>query len=316
MLGLGVSIINGGTPLTRQGLIASSFASRVTDDGGIVENPSCLQSDLSDLVAEATPFTTGLVDIYKGAEAAYSLRQLRRSVSPYAIRVRRSSDDTEKNIGFDSKGDLDTNTLLDFVGSGDGWVATWFDQSSNGNDATQSTESAQPQIVSSGEVIMKNGRPAIEFDKDSSTNLNASGVTTTQPTTVSMVVTSGRGGFVNDYFFDGDDATDRQASFISGSAYSAYAGSTEGSGVTAVADLQVHGFILFNGSSGQVFFNDTGGTADMSIRALSGLDIGQRYSDGNYLEGKFQELIFWNADHSGRRDALQDEANAYYSIYS
>jgi len=47
------------------------------------------------------------------AAAAYSLRKL-KSTSELAIRVRRSSDNTEANIGFSGFG-LDTTTLLDFV---------------------------------------------------------------------------------------------------------------------------------------------------------------------------------------------------------
>ncbi len=56
-----------------------------------------------------------LLDIYTGATVAYSLRKLRTAYSGSAIRVRRSSDNAEQDINFVS-GDLDTQSLLDFVG--------------------------------------------------------------------------------------------------------------------------------------------------------------------------------------------------------
>ena len=57
-----------------------------------------------------------LLDTYTGAAAAYSLRKLRTAYSGSAIRVRRSSDNTEQDIGFTSNGDLDTSVLQTFVG--------------------------------------------------------------------------------------------------------------------------------------------------------------------------------------------------------
>ena len=46
----------------------------------------------------------------------------------------------------------------------DGAVTTWYDQSGNGNDATNSTESEQPLVVSGGTLVEENGKAAIEFD--------------------------------------------------------------------------------------------------------------------------------------------------------
>lgn len=60
---------------------------------------------------------TTLLDVVPNATAAYSLRRLRAAYTGTAIRVRRSSDNTEINIGFLSSGDLDVSTLQTFVGS-------------------------------------------------------------------------------------------------------------------------------------------------------------------------------------------------------
>ena len=50
------------------------------------------------------------------AAAAYSLRKLRSAYSGSAIRVRRSQDNAEADIGFTSTGDLNTTALLNHVG--------------------------------------------------------------------------------------------------------------------------------------------------------------------------------------------------------
>ncbi|MDH7461706.1 arabinofuranosidase catalytic domain-containing protein [Chitinophagaceae bacterium 26-R-25] len=92
---------------------------------------------------------------------AYSLRLLTSSYAGNAIQVRRSSDNTTQNIGFTAAGDLDTAALKTFVGSGNGFVSIWYDQSGNGINATQSTTSNQPQIVASGVINRDNGKPAI-----------------------------------------------------------------------------------------------------------------------------------------------------------
>lgn len=84
------------------------------------------------------------------AAAVYALRNLRKAYTGACIKVRRSSDDAEKDIGFNANGLLDTSALLNFVGSGSGFVKTWYDQSGNARDLAQATTANQPRIVNSG----------------------------------------------------------------------------------------------------------------------------------------------------------------------
>jgi hypothetical protein len=115
----------------------------------------------------------GLLDTYSGAAAAYSLRKLRAAYTGSAIEVRRTNNDVA-DIGFTSTGELDTAALLAFTGTGaldNGFITTWYDQSGNGNNATQTTALAQPQIVSSGSIINVNSKPCIQFTSTLTTNL-------------------------------------------------------------------------------------------------------------------------------------------------
>jgi hypothetical protein len=121
----------------------------------------------------SNPITPLLLDSYPNAAVAYSLRKLRTAYSGNAIRVRRSSDNAEQDIGFNSSGELDTTALLAFVGTGvlnNGFVTTWYDQSTNGRNATQPTLlTSQAQIVLNGSFIMIGSKITTNWTTDSYT---------------------------------------------------------------------------------------------------------------------------------------------------
>jgi hypothetical protein len=117
-----------------------------------------------------------LLDTYSGAAVAYSVRKLRTAYSGAALRVRRSSDNAESDIGFVAN-QLDTASLLSFVGAGNGFVTTWYDQSGNGRNASTAIASYQPRIVNSGVLeINANNKPAVRFI-DTSTGAYANYIT-------------------------------------------------------------------------------------------------------------------------------------------
>jgi len=92
---------------------------------------------------------TRLLDEYSGASAAYSLRLLDSTYTGPAVRVRRASDNAERDIYF-SGGQLDTTTLESFASGTDAFVTTWYDQSGSGNHMTRTSAANQPKIVSNG----------------------------------------------------------------------------------------------------------------------------------------------------------------------
>ena len=96
---------------------------------------------------QASAAFTGVLDGISNVAAAYSLRKLRSAYAGSAVRVRRSSDSTEQDIGFASDGEFDSAAFSAFVGGGTGFVKTWYDQSGNARDATQATTTKQPNIV-------------------------------------------------------------------------------------------------------------------------------------------------------------------------
>lgn len=119
-------------------------------------------SDYSAIDSDIT-LVTPLLDLYTGAIGAYSLRLLDNDYAGACIKVRRSSDDAELDIGF-VNGYLDDITLLTFAGVGDAFIVTWYDQSGNGRNATQTTPANQPQIIDSGEFIVMDGLRVVSFN--------------------------------------------------------------------------------------------------------------------------------------------------------
>lgn len=79
--------------------------------------------------------------------AVLSLRKL-ISTATKSIRVRRSSDDAEQDIGF-SGDTLDIASLAAFVGASSAYITKVYDQKGS-FDAVQATASKQPRIVNAG----------------------------------------------------------------------------------------------------------------------------------------------------------------------
>ena len=117
--------------------------------------------------ASATPSFTGLLDTYSGAAVGYSLRRLRTAYSGNCIKVRRASDSTELDIGF-SNNVLDTSSLATFCSGTDGFVSIWYDQSGNAKPMFNTSASRQPKIVTSGLILLENGKPILTSDGSTS----------------------------------------------------------------------------------------------------------------------------------------------------
>jgi len=265
-----------------------------------------IRENVGDYFTQNTP----LLDTYSGAAAAYSLRKLSSSYSGSAIRVRRSSDNTEQDIGFNVFGELDTVSLLAFAGTGDAFVKTWYDQAST-NDATQTTTANQPKIVSSGAVIVENGKPAVEFD-GSSNILDAS---LTIPNDFTAIITGLSTNTISNQKFIADETNSKGQLFVNAGNYNWYDGST----VTLLesADVLRHLFFV-SADSGGSFVSIDG--ADQTITGISNtgygeLRIGGRAISSQYLDGNIQEVILYPSDQSDNRSNIETNINTFYSIY-
>jgi hypothetical protein len=105
-----------------------------------------------------------LDDVTASSTGAYStIRRLRTGYTGSLIRVRRSSDNTEQDIGYGGDNYLDQSALTTFVGANSGFITKIYDQSGNTRDLAQSTSGNQPRIINAGTLSAINGLPAAEF---------------------------------------------------------------------------------------------------------------------------------------------------------
>ena len=264
-----------------------------------------------------------LLDSYSGAAAAYSLRKLKSSYTGSAIRVRRSSDNTELNIGFDSDGNLDTVALSVFVGTGNGFVTTWYDQTGNNFNRTQTTAAAQPNIVYLGAISMVNGKPAMYFDGTSttfatqgpkigetyqgagysSTVLNVTKLDSSYSTTAEYPLFGGTGWY------------DSRFSINSNKWYLINNGTGISSTVNASAN-QVVSSVVFAYTTDKVRINGTE-VISGNVGTNGGTDynyIGRSYL-GKFYKGYFQEHIIYASDKTSVISAMETNMNTYYSAY-
>jgi hypothetical protein len=277
-----------------------------------------------------------LLDQYPLASAAYSLRKLRTPYSGAAIRVRRSSDNTETNIGFDSSGNLDIVTLLAFCSGTNGFVTTWYDQSGNGRDVTQSTGANQPQIVSSGSVTLENSKPTANFDgsNDLLTILNVpifsnvSGSTliivnksnSTAVLGISSLSVNFTGAFnTNLWIAQGRTVAKRYETGgrrLSTDIFAAITSNTDSNGqaliisntnfVNTTIDLYQNTSLVANSTT----FQTSGNTDVINQDIQIGSTGTSRYWDGN-----IQEIIIYPSDQSSNRTGIETNINDFYSIY-
>jgi hypothetical protein len=260
-----------------------------------------------------------LLDLYPNAAAAFSLRKLRTAYAGSAIRVRRSSDNTEQDIGFVA-GQLDTVSLLAFCGVGNGFVTTWYDQSGNARNATNSTAANQPQIVSSGVVILTNTKPSLLFN-GATQRFDLPTISFTL-NSISFVCVIKSNTLVNNGFaFSNPDSNRIYLGYIVSSiSYCGYADSATkfnlGESTTNQELLE-----LYAGTNVNAYKNTVAST---QVTSSTASDNGQDLSIGSYQQGSFilgfyngniQEIIFYTTNQIANRTGIESNINTNYAIY-
>ena len=247
-----------------------------------------------------------LLDTYTGAFAAYSLRKLRTAYTGSAIRVRRSSDNTESDIGFNGGGGLDTTALATFVGAGNGFVRTWYDQSGNGRNQIQATNNNQPSIVTSGSIILDNGKPCISQDGVSGRILTLNTVISTSSLSVFQVFKINDNSFITN--------------FGGGSSYLLFGFTVSFAPDTLTVNSRFkNGSSLVTNDAPQVTTNYGNNTQLLSSAFYSGGATFSTFGWGNSTSfpttGNVQEHIWYTSSQASNRTGIESNINSFYTIY-
>lgn len=260
-----------------------------------------------------------LLDLYPNAAVAYSLRKLRTAYTGDCIRVRRSSDNTEQDIGFVNN-DLDTTSLLSFVGANNGFVTAWYDQSLNSRNATNATAANQPRIVNSGVLELQNTKPSMVFD-----GLNQRlGISYTLTFPFSMFaiakrLTTGSSGLVG---------TQRVGNVTAGNfiffTEAAFLRLRHPTAVEASIADNANLFLGYAGRIGNIGYVGINNSALNNSITLNStqytapISIGGAFtttSPTRLWNGYISEVVIYSFDNSTNRNNIESNINSFYTIY-
>jgi hypothetical protein len=282
-----------------------------------------------------TPPIPLLLDLYP-ATVAYSVRKLRTDYTGACIRVRRSIDNAEQDIGFVGN-DLDTVSLLLFVGAGSGFVTIWYDQMNTAN-AFQTSASNQPLIVDNGNLIMQNSRPAVYTPGGKNINTGLFTLPSFGDITLDFFAVLNNQSSDNPNHLLGlsnnNNNVDRSRVLFFGNDSSSTK-SVRLYGGNIVYSSSDSGQLLFNtnyqGGGGAFQSRVNGNILSVNSFSNSGLNINQSsgfmllsgrsasfpqlsYSNP-FSIGYVQEFIPYLSDQSSNRTAIETNINNYYAIY-
>jgi len=264
-----------------------------------------------------------LLDAYGGAHAAYSLRKLNSDYTGPAIRVVKisSSPYPEQDIGFDSNGNLDLDALDTFLDGYAGNVKTWYDQSGNGNDITQSSVGSTPNIQSSaGNLQRVDGRVALRFDGINDAlpfdatgldigNLSSFAVGKFSNTTGTQYLLAASGN-------TGGNARWQMPVLYNGDFNYAYGGDVSGVSIDANTNNNLHSMIAgATQTDMEAFLN---GTSLGTLSLTTGIDstttgIGA-LGTGGHMNGFIQEVVVYSSDQSERREGIERNISNHYDL--
>ena len=224
----------------------------------------------------------------------------------------------EANIGDHYDIDLPSgvDTGYDQV---DGFVETWYDQSGNGNDATQQVSGNQPKIVDAGSLVSTNGNPTVDFYNNSL--LETGAFTDGSASSVFSVINNQSASATRKLFYSKLDFPNK------GSAWN-YRGDTS---------VGQYDFVSYDGSANSLTFSDStspfhfvsstmingdkevfiNGTIEATSSDSFVVDEGS-LGIGNSAFGNgfdIQEIIIYDSDQSANRVAIETNINNQYDIY-
>jgi len=285
-----------------------------------------LNSQSIDIIATASPTSgggfEGAFDGFTAPWRAYSLRRLLSAYAGPLVRVRRSSDDTTLDIGYNADGTLDTIALLAFVGANNGFVDRWYDQTGGSTHLEQGTAGAQPSIVTAGALNTLDSLPAVTFDgtddwlTTATVGLYAAGAATM------AIVFSGASAANSVVVGESNNAGGGNLYRLLRSSTAAWNVQATSSSGTLWAN-SASGDTTFDAAQHQAFFADSGSqintwrdsvakhvalaAARSGTMTLTNLSLGAHLNGGtpaNFLNGKVQELVLWNSNQSVDRVAI------------
>lgn len=276
---------------------------------------------------------TLLLDTYTGAAAAYSFRELNSSYSGNCVRVQNNSG-VNLDVGF-SNGYVDTSAISTHCGTGDGKIVTWYDQSGNGRNITQSSTSAMPKLFIGGTLNNVNSKLAANFDGNDrlvtgQVSLHSGAWYCTSALKMGSSVTAANmqiwnqddsfyGPRIAQYLRTHTNAKVRSVMF--NTSRNNFANTTSTS-IAANTQYQISAYTDTSATEVKAFVNSTNtnsatsytGTAQTGTHEVAMGSSVHGNTPGNFFRGDIQELIMWPNAQSSNRSTIETNLDTYYSI--
>ena len=262
-----------------------------------------------------------LLETYYGSGAAYSTRRIRTTYTGPALRVRRSSDNTEQDINFNTNGDLDTTALISFTGTSNGFITKWYDQSGNSRDLIQTTGANQPQISMNGIVFTEKGKPTI-----TSTGACVMSTSTSIPVTTNAVSTF---ALLRTNIIKSNNNSGMFLGFIAGAHLSPSRNSLGTNRYYGTNDITYpslstgNNYITITNNSNKVDAWENGtqvvnnvNSASDSILASTGISLFDRWLNSGPLTlgTSLSEVIIYNSDQRTNRTSIESSMDSYFNL--
>ena len=202
------------------------------------------------------------------------------------------------------------------VSTNDGFVSKWYDQSGNGNDATQATTTSQPKIVDAGALVTG----GLDFYSNSS--LDSAAFADGSDSSVflafnNQTADANRKVFISKSTFPDDGIVFNYRGDVSVGQYDFvnYDGITRSLTYSeATSPLSGLSTTIINGTGKEAFLNGTSRASDAET-FVGGSSI-LRLGSGNFGTGfEIAEVILYPTDESANRVGIETNINDAYNIF-
>lgn len=252
---------------------------------------------------------TFLLDEYPGAAAAYSIRLLNGSYSGPLVRIRKDTGgQPEKDFYPDSNNELSLNssdgggtTLGNWIANEDGYIVTWYSQTGS-NNATQSSASAQPQIISGGALNTINSKPALITSGDILSGTFS--LTASTKYIFSVIQRSGMNNFIVASSGGGSPFFGFGQNLGSNDSWSGFSSVNNSKNGVSIANTRND---MYSEFSSQGLY-----TAVLDSTSMSNYSLGYNSS---FEMPSMQEVIVYDSDQSSNQTGIETNINDFYLIY-
>jgi hypothetical protein len=254
---------------------------------------------------------------------AYSMRRINSDYRGHIIKLRRSSDNDERDFGsgislgsYVSYSDIDS-----WLGGATAYIVKWYDQSGNGRDLSRSTASLQPTLSTSafGRAPYFNVGPHLSSD------IVSGGLLSSGPAmSLHIALESNYNSFSSFWSFATSPTVSGNITYARGNRYGtnvrfAWRSDTGCSGTGSALNGKEYYYAHHDGSNIIVDQNETQIDTEPNTSTFSSgagvLHLGADNGSHKWQGFIYEFIIFDSSQSSANSDAIRGELNTEYSLY-